>query len=55
MEDDPALVAVVAAIHASPTRAVLACAGGAAQVLTWLLASPGASNTVLEASVPYSR
>ena len=41
-------------IHASPVMAVLAVAGGGAKALTWLLATPGASRTVLEAVAPYS-
>ncbi|KAF5745242.1 hypothetical protein HS088_TW07G00825 [Tripterygium wilfordii] len=47
--------ALVEAIHASPTQAVLYLAGGASQVLGWLISVPGASNTVLETVVPYSR
>ena len=41
-------------IHAGPTMAVVAVAGGGAHALTWLLAVPGASGTILEARVPYS-
>jgi hypothetical protein len=44
-----------ALIHASPARAVLYVTGGAAQALSWLLCVPGASRTVLDAAVPYSR
>ncbi len=40
-------------IHASPNRFVLAVAGGGASAITDLLAVPGASATVIEASVPY--
>ncbi|CAA0826439.1 Nucleotidylyl transferase superfamily protein [Striga hermonthica] len=47
--------AMVEAIHASPTQAVLHLSGGASQALGWLMSVPGASNTVLEAVVPYSR
>ncbi|KAL4180999.1 hypothetical protein AMTRI_Chr12g235150 [Amborella trichopoda] len=47
--------AVVEAIHATPMHAVLFVSGGASQALGWLLSLPGASNTVLEALVPYSR
>ncbi|KAL6007581.1 hypothetical protein ACLOJK_033080 [Asimina triloba] len=47
--------AVVEAVHASPTQGVLYLAGGASQALGWLLSAPGASNTVLEAVVPYSK
>ncbi len=45
---------LIAAIHATPTRLVLALTGGGAQALADLLVVPGASNTVLEATVPYS-
>lgn len=45
----------IAAIHASPARAVLYLAGGASQALGWILSVPGASETILEASIPYSR
>ena len=41
-------------IHASSTLAVVAVAGGGAHALTWLLAVPGASRTVLEAVAPYA-
>ncbi|KAL1539474.1 hypothetical protein AAHA92_28088 [Salvia divinorum] len=47
--------ALVEAIHATPTQAVLHFAGGGSQALGWLMSVPGASNTVLEAVVPYSR
>lgn len=46
---------VVEQIHASSMQAVLYVTGGAASALTWTLTVPGASNTVLEALVPYSR
>ncbi len=46
--------ALVAAIHATETRAVLAVTGGGVGALSWLLGVPGASRTVLEASVPYA-
>lgn len=46
---------VVEAIHSSPTQAVLYLSGGASQVLGWLISVPGASNTVLEVVVPYSK
>ncbi len=35
--------------------AVVVVTGGGAQVLSWLLASPGASRTILESKVPYSK
>ncbi|XP_059655471.1 uncharacterized protein LOC132302581 isoform X1 [Cornus florida] len=47
--------ALVEAIHSSPTQAVLYLSGGASQSLGSLMSVPGASNTVLEAVVPYSR
>ncbi|KAE8648616.1 uncharacterized protein LOC101217608 isoform X1 [Cucumis sativus] len=43
------------AIHLTPTQAVLYLSGGASQAIGWLLSVPGASGTVLEALVPYSR
>ncbi|KAF6137397.1 hypothetical protein GIB67_036434 [Kingdonia uniflora] len=46
---------LVEAIHSSPTQSVLYLAGGASQALGWLMSVPGASNTILEAVVPYSR
>ncbi|CAL8995028.1 unnamed protein product [Prunus brigantina] len=49
------LKTVVEAIHASPTQSVLYLSGGASQAVAWLLSIPGASSTVLEAVVPYSR
>ncbi|XP_052186486.1 uncharacterized protein LOC127797537 isoform X2 [Diospyros lotus] len=47
--------ALVEAIHSSPPQAVIYLSGGASLVLNWLLSVSGASNTVLEAVVPYSR
>ncbi|XP_065881201.1 uncharacterized protein [Euphorbia lathyris] len=47
--------ALVEAIHSTPTQAVLYLSGGASQALGWLVSVPGATNTVLEAVVPYSR
>ncbi|CAM6097460.1 unnamed protein product [Calypogeia fissa] len=52
---DAVLKAVVEAIHASPTQAVLCLSGGASQAVGWLLSVPRASSTVLEVTVPYSR
>ncbi|XP_037497364.1 uncharacterized protein LOC105636929 [Jatropha curcas] len=46
---------LVEAIHSSPTQAVLYLSGGASQALGCLMSVPGATNTVLEAVVPYSR
>ncbi|CAM0882209.1 unnamed protein product [Alopecurus aequalis] len=47
--------AVVEAIHSSRGQAVIYLAGGASQALGWLLSVPGASGSVLEVVVPYSR
>jgi len=52
---DAGIRAVVEGIHSSPTQAVLFLSGGASQIIGWLLSVPGASNTVLETLVPYSR
>ncbi|XP_078431486.1 nucleotidylyl transferase superfamily protein isoform X2 [Wolffia australiana] len=52
---DARIRSVVEAIHASPTQAVLYLTGGASQALGWMLSVPGASDTVLEALVPYSK
>ncbi|KAI4313883.1 hypothetical protein L6164_026829 [Bauhinia variegata] len=52
---DACFRAIVEAIHSSPFQAVLYIAGGASQVVGSLLSVPGASNTVLEVVVPYSR
>ena len=40
-------------LHASETMAVVAVAGAGSKAVSWLLASPGASRTVLEVLVPY--
>ncbi|OIT30180.1 hypothetical protein A4A49_13574 [Nicotiana attenuata] len=52
---DSRLRALVEAIHSSPTQAVIYLSGGASQALGWLMSVPGASNTVLESIVTYSR
>jgi hypothetical protein len=41
-------------IHATPPMAVLAITGAGSQALAWLLAVPGASRTLIEATVPYA-
>ncbi len=46
---------LVSGLHASPLRCVFALAGAGSGALSWLLGEPGASRTVLEATVPYSR
>ncbi|CAD5317819.1 unnamed protein product [Arabidopsis thaliana] len=52
---DAAIRTVVEAIHSSPTQAVVYLCGGASLALGWLMSVPGASNTLLESVVPYSR
>ncbi|KAF3634728.1 putative inactive leucine-rich repeat receptor-like protein kinase-like [Capsicum annuum] len=52
---DNCLRAVIEAIHSCPTQAVIFLSGGASQALGWLMSVPGASNTVLESVVTYSR
>ena len=52
---DSDLQATIEAIHAAPHGVVLICTGGGSAAVEWLLAVPGASATVLEALVPYSR
>uniref|UniRef100_A0A804IPG3 Cytidyltransferase-like domain-containing protein n=1 Tax=Musa acuminata subsp. malaccensis TaxID=214687 RepID=A0A804IPG3_MUSAM len=47
--------AAVDAIHSTPTKAVVYLSGGASQALGWLMSLPGASNTILEVVVPYSK
>lgn len=44
----------IAQLHASRVKAVISLSGGGVQVLNWLLGTPGASRTILEAVVPYS-
>ena len=51
---DAKLREAIEAIHASPTRAVVAVTGGGAQALAWLLGVPNASATILEMTVPYA-
>ena len=45
---------IVAEIHNSPVRVVLAVSGGGSRAIAELLEVPGASRTVLEVVVPYS-
>ena len=52
---DEGIHGLVSGLHASPLRCVLVLAGAGAGALSWLLGEPGASRTVLEATVPYSR
>ena len=51
---NPDLHGLIERIHASPRKAVITVTGGGSSALTWLLGVPGASNTVMEAAVPYS-
>ena len=46
---------LITKIHAAPQQAVVAVAGGGSLAVAWLLAVPGASRTLLESVVPYSR
>lgn len=50
---DDVLKLSVEHIHNSSTQVVLYVTGGASHALSWLLSVPGASNTILEAGVPY--
>ena len=50
----PDLHGLIECIHISPRMAVIMVTGGGTSALTWLLSVPGASNTVIEAVVPYS-
>ncbi|KAL4451608.1 hypothetical protein ABPG75_007270 [Micractinium tetrahymenae] len=52
---DPAIENVVERIHSSTMRIVLYLGGGASQAVAWLLSVPGASRTVLDMHIPYSR
>ena len=47
--------ALIQQLHGTPHKSVVAAAGGGSLGLAWLLAVPGASNTVLETLVPYGR
>jgi len=51
---DDAVRRLIALLHQSPYRCVLAATGGAPGAIAWLLSVPGGSRTVLEASVPYA-
>ncbi|MBN1964506.1 MAG: hypothetical protein JW910_07655 [Anaerolineae bacterium] len=52
---DATLRTIIQRIHAAPTQAALVVSGGGSQALAWLLGVPGASHTVLEMTLPYSR
>ena len=44
----------ISRIHGSKTKLVMAMSGVGSQSANWLLAVPGASKTLLEATIPYS-
>ncbi len=46
--------ALVLALHRTPQKLVLAVSGGGSPAISWLLATPGASRTMLQAIAPYS-
>lgn len=50
----PAFDQLVTQIHQTPTRIVLALAGGGSRAISAMLEVPGARRTLLEAIVPYS-
>lgn len=52
---DESLQELIEAIHATPVMIVLVTTGGGATAISDLLAVPGASGTILEATVPYAR
>lgn len=54
MPSNDATHELVRRIHASPERAVISVTGGGSLAISRLLCVPGASQTVLEARVPYS-
>ena len=41
-------------IHECDVKIVLSVSGAGSKALSWLLEVPGASNSILEANVPYS-
>lgn len=54
MFSEPEVVDLICRVHAAPLRAVIAVTGGGSRAISVLLAVPGASQTVLEARVPYT-
>ena len=44
----------IEAIHLDDVKVVLAMSGSGTKALSWLMETPGASNTVLDAVIPYS-
>lgn len=55
MQHNPQRLELIEAIHESDLRLALAVTGGGSGLISELLAVPGASRTVLDASVPYSQ
>ena len=51
---DTSIARLVEQIHGSPAMVVLVVAGAGSRAMAWLLEVPGASRTVLEATVPYA-
>lgn len=51
---DEAILRSVGAIHARPHRCVIVAAGAGSEAIAWLLRVPGASQTLLEALIPYA-
>lgn len=45
---------LVRQIHDAPLRVTLILAGGGSRAMPWLLATPGASRTILEVRIPYA-
>ena len=53
---DPGIRKAVEVLHSQGRNKVsLLLSGGAAQSISWLLAVPGASSTMIEARAPYAR
>ncbi len=52
---DSELRALVERIHGAPLQVAVVVSGAGSQAIAWLLGVPGASRTILEASVPYAR
>ena len=46
---------VISAIHKSQIKFVIVSSGGGSEAISALLKVPGASNSVLEAHIPYAR
>ena len=46
---------IVKKIHSSPFKLVIVSSGGGTNAISSLLQVPGASNTILESYIPYSK